>query len=149
LQASATADSHWLCYHLQAIQQKWKDLSFTVDRVCFISRAGFLDPYVIRHSVGLGQGQSKEVNVPYIATVGPWDASSLTADLVSASLLCCHQPASNGRCTCDTSCLASKAHVQQLAPGGLPLTVLAQVADLEAFGASPICARLHSDTAYT
>ena len=106
LQASTTADSYWLYYHLQAIQQKWKDLSFTVDRVCFISRAGFLHPYVIRHSVGLGQGLSKEVNVPYIATVGPWDTSALTADLVSASLLCCHQPAYKWRCICNTNCLA-------------------------------------------
>ena len=89
-----------------------------MDRVYFISRAGFLDPYVIRHSVALGQGQSKEVNVPYIATVGPWDASSLTADLVSALLHCYHQPASKGRCICDTTYLATKAHVQLLVPGG-------------------------------
>lgn len=89
-----------------------------MDRVYFISRAGFLDPYVIRYSVALGQGQSKEVNVPYIATVGPWDASSLTADLVSASLHCCHQPASKGRCICDTAYLATEAHVPLFVPGG-------------------------------
>lgn len=56
-----------------------------MDRVCFISRAGFLDPFVIRHTVGLGQGLSSrvtEVNVPYVATVGP-DPSPILDGLVS------------------------------------------------------------------
>lgn len=78
----------------QTFQESWKGLSFTVDRVCLISRAGFLDPYIIRHTVGLGQGLSsavREVNVPYIATVGPY-SSSTTDGLVSLyNSTCCHQ----------------------------------------------------------
>lgn len=69
---------------LQTFREAWKGMSFTVDRVCFISRVGFLDPYVIRHTVGLGQGLSspvREVNVPYVATVGP-DGSHQTDGLV-------------------------------------------------------------------
>ena len=64
---------------VQKFQDSWKGLSFTVDRVCLISRAGFLDPYIIRHTVGLGKGLSSavtEVNVPYIATIGPHSPST-------------------------------------------------------------------------
>ena len=69
---------------MQSIQDAWRPQSFTVDRVCFISRAGFLDPYRVRHTVGLGQGLSsacREANVPYVATVGP-DPSPLADGLV-------------------------------------------------------------------
>ncbi len=64
---------------LQKFQESWKGLSFTVDRVCLISRDGFLDPYNIRYTVGLGKGLSSavtEVNVPYIATIGPHSPST-------------------------------------------------------------------------
>ena len=69
---------------MKSIQESWKPQSFTVDRVSFISRAGFLDPYRVRHTVGLGQGLSsscREVNTPYVATVGP-DPSPLADGLV-------------------------------------------------------------------
>ena len=64
-----------------------------MDRVCLISRAGFLDPYVIRHTVGLGQGLSSavtEVNVPYVATIGPHSPSA--DGLVSLELFLAREP---------------------------------------------------------
>ena len=77
---------------MKRIQESWKPQSFTVDRVHFISRVGFLDPYRVRHTVGLGQGLSspcRVVDIPYVATVGP-DSSPSADGLVQTSLILSH-----------------------------------------------------------
>lgn len=72
------------CMHTQELEASWKPVQFTVDRVCLLSRAGYIDPFRVRYEVPLGAGAAvggaREVNVPYVATVGP---CSTEGELVS------------------------------------------------------------------
>ena len=72
----------------QGLQATWKPVEFTVDRVCLLSRAGFIDPFRVRYEAPLGDAAdegAEEVNVPYVATVGP---CSTDAALVRAQVSC-------------------------------------------------------------
>ncbi|BDA50341.1 hypothetical protein COCOBI_16-0170 [Coccomyxa sp. Obi] len=55
----------------QVLQQKWQPLAWTVGSVCLLSRAGFIEPFVVRYTVPLGGGgPAREVNAPYVASFG-------------------------------------------------------------------------------
>ena len=54
---------------LQDLQQDWQPLAWTVGSVCLLSRAGFMEPFVVRYTVPLGGlGSAREVNIPYVAS---------------------------------------------------------------------------------
>jgi hypothetical protein len=58
--------------NVQEQKRRWRTLTFAVDSVCLLSRAGFLDPFVVRYVIPLGAtGPPREVNAAYVATLGP------------------------------------------------------------------------------
>ncbi len=53
----------------QVLQQKWQPLAWKAGSVCLLSRAGFMEPFVVRYTVPLGGlAPPREVNAPYVAS---------------------------------------------------------------------------------
>ena len=72
---------------MQELEGSWQPLSFTVDRVCLLSRAGFLDPFSIRHVAPLGGlGPARRVDAAYVASLGPGPSPEESEEVCKSSL---------------------------------------------------------------
>ncbi|GAB4824103.1 hypothetical protein N2152v2_011149 [Parachlorella kessleri] len=63
--------SHSAAAAVQEYGAAWAAEEFEAHSVALISRQGFDDPFTIRYLVGLGGGPVREVNLPYVSTLGP------------------------------------------------------------------------------
>ena len=71
----------------QELQNSWEPLTFPVDRVALISRRGHAEPFRVRLEIPLGGARPRHVDVPYVATVGTLESTSISDDVSSTRLL--------------------------------------------------------------